>query len=616
MSFPRATKFLGIVLAWVLVSPIVSVQASENSQRIMPVTIAKTLQFEGPEGNEVLVPPGTYTVKTSDYEITLKSQDGQSFALDATEAENITKVPFPIAMIQAGTDLDLPDHDLLVIVYPNGHTLQAMGAEPEIVSRAIPENIEEFLDYTDPDIVTLKQPAYFTGPDGSPVLVEAGDYKTEAAQEWIRLTPGNNPQDALLLKATQGTHETGIQDPLALSLPGGVIHELDVHQVMLLLPTGETFEAIGSYSGIKTRGFWPWEKKSPKKKKRRAKRVKRKQFNLFKAVGNEFKKATRNPVVKKIGKELQKGVKTGAKIGKGIQKGVQTGVKAGWKSSKWALAQAKKGVEKGSKAVMTGVKWVGKQGSVAACKTTLGLMKAGKGVGDFMKNMVAKATGNRKRMKEKFKKDSKFKNEIMEKIKKGAGPYKQVMNELSRIQKKMNDPRNKKKLDSVFSPKHFCKDSIPTMETKLKRLGFAPNFALVRSRGFDEFLERFFIGYQVTLDVGLGLGIVGGTYGVTNFKGTGGRFWFLGAQGGIVAGGGGSVQIVFYPSVDLESFSGGGWGVGGSIGKVATFNLDVMFDEHFKKFQGFGVGGGGGLGPAKMWGDVAVSWDYSWGPME
>ena len=37
-----------------------------------------------------------------------------------------------------------------------------------------------------------------------------------------------------------------------------------------------------------------------------------------------------------------------------------------------------------------------------------------------------------------------------------------------------------------------------------------------------------------------------------------------------------------------------------------------IFDENFKNFQGFGIGGGAGVGPAKMFGDIAVSWDYSW----
>jgi hypothetical protein len=120
------------------------------------------------------------------------------------------------------------------------------------------------------------------------------------------------------------------------------------------------------------------------------------------------------------------------------------------------------------------------------------------------------------------------------------------------------------------------------------------------------------MGYQITFDAGLGLGVLGGLYGVTDFKGNGGKYWFLGAQGGIIAGGGGAAQVTFFPKVDLASFDGPGWGVGGSLGTVGTFNADVTFDEKFQKFQGFGVGGGAGVGPAKMFGDIAVSWDWSW----
>jgi hypothetical protein len=119
-----------------------------------------------------------------------------------------------------------------------------------------------------------------------------------------------------------------------------------------------------------------------------------------------------------------------------------------------------------------------------------------------------------------------------------------------------------------------------------------------------------YYGYAVTLDGGKGIGIVGGLFGVTNFKGSGGKYWFLGAEVGAFVGAGGVVQFIYFPKVDLASFEGMGWGIGGSLGKTAVIAADGIFDEKFN-LQGFAVGVGGGVG-SKAIGDIAVSWDYSW----
>ena len=217
---------------------------------------------------------------------------------------------------------------------------------------------------------------------------------------------------------------------------------------------------------------------------------------------------------------------------------------------------------------------------------------------------------NQKGMLSKLTNDKAFQAKIAKKIAAGVGANKHVIPEMERIQAWMKKPANKAKLEAIFSTKNFCKDSIGTMERNLKKLGIAPNFVLIRSRG--EETPHFYMGYSITLDVGLGVGILGGLTGVTDFKGKGGKYWFLGAQGGVIAGGGGAAQVTFWPKSTLEGFTGGSWGVGGSLGTVGTVNVDVMFDEKFKEFQGFGLGGGAGVGPAKMFGDIAVSWDHSW----
>jgi hypothetical protein len=65
--------------------------------------------------------------------------------------------------------------------------------------------------------IELDTPVHFLAPDGSDLVVEAGTYGIEPAEEWIRLLSGKR-QDALLIEAKQGSHELEIEDTLALSM--------------------------------------------------------------------------------------------------------------------------------------------------------------------------------------------------------------------------------------------------------------------------------------------------------------------------------------------------------------------------------------------------------------
>ena len=101
--------------------------------------------------------------------------------------------------------------------------------------------------------VTLDQPVHFTTAEGSDVVLDAGDYEVEATDVWLRVTPSEGQAvDAVLLEAQAGSHEESLTDPLALSADG---ETADAHHLVVLLPSGKRVEAIGSYSGIRSRGF-------------------------------------------------------------------------------------------------------------------------------------------------------------------------------------------------------------------------------------------------------------------------------------------------------------------------------------------------------------------------
>jgi hypothetical protein len=99
--------------------------------------------------------------------------------------------------------------------------------------------------------VTLDQPVHFTTADGSAVVLEEGSYSLEAAENWLRVIPGEGQTvDALLLEAQTANHEETLTAPLSISAQGD---QPDTHHLALLLQDGKRLEAIGSYSGIRSR---------------------------------------------------------------------------------------------------------------------------------------------------------------------------------------------------------------------------------------------------------------------------------------------------------------------------------------------------------------------------
>jgi hypothetical protein len=97
-------------------------------------------------------------------------------------------------------------------------------------------------------LVKIETAIYFLTTDGSDVLVPPGTYQLEAAEEWLRLVPGER-RDALLLEAVLFQHEENLETAKALSQP----READEYRIVLLLPEGHGFEAIGSVSGVRSR---------------------------------------------------------------------------------------------------------------------------------------------------------------------------------------------------------------------------------------------------------------------------------------------------------------------------------------------------------------------------
>jgi len=96
--------------------------------------------------------------------------------------------------------------------------------------------------------ISLEKTIYVTTADGSHVVLEAGSYSLEAAEDWLRVIPGER-RDALLFEAHHIQHEEVLQEPKAVIQ---VDEQKEIH-IVLLLPGGTGLEAIGSVSGVRSR---------------------------------------------------------------------------------------------------------------------------------------------------------------------------------------------------------------------------------------------------------------------------------------------------------------------------------------------------------------------------
>jgi hypothetical protein len=100
--------------------------------------------------------------------------------------------------------------------------------------------------------IMIDQPIHFWGVDGSDALIAPGTYTVEAADTWLRLVPGER-RDAILLDAEVVMHQEAIVEPVA-SLTSV---DNDTQEIALLLPGGTGLKALGTYSGVLSRGVYP-----------------------------------------------------------------------------------------------------------------------------------------------------------------------------------------------------------------------------------------------------------------------------------------------------------------------------------------------------------------------
>jgi hypothetical protein len=99
-------------------------------------------------------------------------------------------------------------------------------------------------------VITLDNPVHFSGQDDQDVMLPAGSYLLEEAMEDSLRVVAIPEMEAILIQAAAISHGESIDAPTALSTQEGE----DEHHLVLLVPDGQGYEAVGSYSGLQTRG--------------------------------------------------------------------------------------------------------------------------------------------------------------------------------------------------------------------------------------------------------------------------------------------------------------------------------------------------------------------------
>jgi hypothetical protein len=118
-----------------------------------------------------------------------------------------------------------------------------MGQATESEQEAGPVEIEQ--------VVEFERDIHFLTPEGQDKVVPSGGYYVDAVENGLRLKSADNEEaEAVIVQAEATTHEQTVEVPEVVSIKEGEEQQV----VMVLLPDGKAMQAVGSSSGIQSRG--------------------------------------------------------------------------------------------------------------------------------------------------------------------------------------------------------------------------------------------------------------------------------------------------------------------------------------------------------------------------
>ncbi len=602
MGVPLSQNFLSLVLAGVLFSPLPSAYAEESVNHQI-VTLEKPAYFLTPEGENIQIQPGSYQLDPLADSLQVSSSDGKTAPLEVaitmdTHEQDLAE---PAAVSVSGSpEDDSSDRHILALYMPGGLVYEAEGTYSGIHPRG---DMDPQALITEPMDIYIEKPVHFLTPEGEGLEVHPGLYSVESAGQGIRLVTSKK-EEGLLLEAHPEKEESELDTSVALSLPGDAETEADHHYIVVMAPTGESLQALGTYSGIHQRGFFKNIAKGARKTINRAKKT-------VNRVGQGAKRTTQ-----KIGKGINK---TAKGVGKGLSK---AGKDVGRFAKKTAL-EAKKHAE-----------WVAKQAAKGALIAAKALCKAGLTAAQVTAKVQAKLLGPIKNHLAKALQLPKAQKAMMEAINKIKAQQGESIQRTVEAVTILANPKNAQAVKGLMSPNTMCENPGKAVQNTLKNMIGNPirrALAAAQSGNNSQVRTRGSFASAVVALEGNAAKVGGGELGVRYaFDFVNKSHWFLDLTGMIKSniGGGGGVQIGIFPRknpVDTD-----GWflavgasfplpkvpkAVGGGIDFFFDFPLEISKGFKFKwnltsakffldHFQGFTVGIGGSA--SKLPADVAL----------
>jgi len=103
----------------------VSVQAAVPEDSTNTITLEKTVQFEDLQGEEVLVPPGSYAVTAGKETLQLVDTEANTTVIiEADESSHNVELPTPTAASIPGQEGPLANTHVVMLFLPDGQALQ------------------------------------------------------------------------------------------------------------------------------------------------------------------------------------------------------------------------------------------------------------------------------------------------------------------------------------------------------------------------------------------------------------------------------------------------------------------------------------------------------------
>ena len=102
-----------------------------------------------------------------------------------------------------------------------------------------------------PLTIELSQSVHFLNPEGEEVIAAQGTYEVSEAETGLYLVPVKEEKaDKILVEAQENHHDEQLASPMVVALPA---EAWDKYILLFMLPEGKVLEALGSYSGVRTR---------------------------------------------------------------------------------------------------------------------------------------------------------------------------------------------------------------------------------------------------------------------------------------------------------------------------------------------------------------------------